>query len=51
MSNSPKRSIREKYKPLAKLDLKNDADTDTPSVSANFNIYPWLILKKILLTL
>ena len=28
MLNSPKRSIRQKNKRLAKLDLKNDADTD-----------------------
>ena len=35
MFNSPKRSIRQKNKRLAKLDLKNDADTDP--VSAEFN--------------
>ena len=37
MINSPKRSIRLKNKRLlAKVDLKNDADTDPP-VSADFN--------------
>ena len=35
--NSPKRSIRLNNKRLAKLNLKNDANTDTPSVSAALN--------------
>ena len=38
MFNSPKRSIRQKKKRLAKLDLKNDADTDPSPASADFNI-------------
>ena len=38
MINSPKRSIRLKNKRLlAKVDLKNDADT-VPPLSADFNI-------------
>ena len=38
MLNSPKRSIRLNNKRLAMSDLKNDANTDTPSVSADFPI-------------
>ena len=36
MLNSPKRSMRPNNKRLARLDIKNDANTDTPSVSADF---------------
>ena len=36
MFNSPIRSIRQENKRLAKLDLKNDADTNPSPVSADF---------------
>ena len=35
--NSPKRSVRLNNKRLARLDIKKDANTDTPSVHADFN--------------
>ena len=38
MLNSPKRSMRLNKKRLARLDIKKDANTDTPKVSADFNI-------------
>ena len=37
MLNSPKRSMRLNNKRLARLDIKKDANTDTPSVSADFS--------------
>ena len=36
-TNSPKRSVRLNNKRLARLDIKKDANTDTPSVHADFN--------------
>ena len=34
--NSPKRSVRLNNKRLSRLDIKKDANTDTPSVHADF---------------
>ena len=36
--NSPKRSLRLNNKRLARLDIKKDANTDTPSVHADFTV-------------
>ena len=36
-TNSPKRSVRLNNKRLARLDTKKDANTDIPSVHADFN--------------
>ena len=49
MLNSPKRSIRQKNKRLAKLDLKNDADTNPSPVSADFRSYFYQFYKTIFL--
>ena len=38
-TNSPKRSVRLNNKRLARLDIKKDANTDTPSVHADFSTH------------
>ena len=37
-TNSPKRSVRLNNKRLARLDIKKDANTDTPSVHADLSL-------------